>query len=347
MRPCSIQLLTSDRRYGPKPLDDDQQEQLNVEECTSLVPVKGVDAAGAEVSASSQGGSESAAAFSGAPSGATSELQRGACVVSCRPEVAHEVRGIAQALGHSVAMVDERGRYRDENWKVVFGANLERFAATCEDWLVLCGPGGQTDLCRTQQVELESVAYFFQHPFNRSLTYMTVDEYREALTMYVQALEAKVASATQRLHDLQVAVVAAGLAANSRLNLGKVEDHFVPVHLMIVGCKYFASFNGRYILMPRPHHGRNFYIREACDYFGRRPCIYFWDDRDGHEHCGWWLGFERSNGRVFAAHNRDVISKVPPMNNWAVRNWTGWLVEPSLQILPDDPEDVGEAFPHS
>lgn len=339
MRPGSPQLLTSDRRYSQQPIDDDQhQQQLDVEKCTTLVPTSAVDNAGAGASASSRGCSES-----GAPSGAPSEPQRGACVVSCRPEVSHEVRGIAQVLGQSVATIGEHCRFRDENWKVVYGANLERCAATCEDWLVICGPGGSKDLCKSQQAELESVAHFFQHPFNRSLTYITVGEYREALYMYVQALEAKVATTTQRLADVQVAAVAAGLAANSRLKLGTLENHYTPVFLMIVGCKYLKSFNGRYILMPRPHHGRNFYVREACDSFGRRPCIYFWDDRDGHEHTGWWLGFERSNGRVFAAYNRDVISRVPPMNNWAVRNWTGWLVEPSLQILPDDPDEAGEA----
>lgn len=298
------------------------------------------DTAGAEASATSQGGSEI-----GASSGATSEASkahRGACVVSCRPEAVREVRGIAQVLGQSVATVGQHWRFRDENWKVVYGANLERCAATCEDWLVICGPRGNLDLCRTQQAELESVEHFFQPSFNRSLTYLTITEYRGALTMYVQALETKVGSTTRKLADMQVSAVAAGLAANPKLSLGTVGDHYTPCRLTIKGCRYLASFNGRYILMPSAHHGRNLYTRETIDSFGRRPCIYFWDDRDGHEHCGWWLGFERNNGRVFAAYNRDSISKVPPMNNWAVRNWTGWLVEPSLQILPDEPEDAGE-----
>jgi len=328
MRFGPAQLFTSGRRLREKTLDidqldDEQQQQLDAEQCAVLVP-----------SNATPPGSEGSA-----PGGATPESQpHNACIVSCQPAVAHEVRGIAQVLGHNVAAVGESSRYLYNDWQVLFGATLERCAATCDDWLVICGPGGKTDLFRSQQMELESVAYFFQHPFNRSLTYITIDEYREALTMYVRALEANIASTTQRLADLRVT---AAFAANSTLSLGNVEDHFTPCFVTIVGCKYFSSFNGHYVLMPRQHHGRNFYIRETGDSFGRRPCIYFWDDRDGQEQCGWWLGFERSNGRVFAAHNRNVISKHPPRNNWAVRNWTGWVLEPSLQVLPNDLEDVG------
>jgi len=145
------------------------------------------------------------------------------------------------------------------------------------------------------------------------LSYIPIEDYRAEQVRYVEALE-------QELSRLK-----------HKDDRGE-RSAWTPCYLSVTGCQYLKSFNGRYKLCNGPHHGRNFYSQEIPDGFGRRACIYFWDERDGDEQCGWWLGFELTHGRVFAAFNTDRASITPPNSNWSVRNWTGWVQEPTLRI---------------
>lgn len=145
------------------------------------------------------------------------------------------------------------------------------------------------------------------------LSYLSLEDYRAKQTRYVEALEEEVSRLRHK--DIDVELPA-----------------WTPRNLHVTGCQYLKSFNGPYTLCDGPHHGRNFYIQETPDGFGRQACIYFWDERNGDEQCGWWLGFELTNARVFAAYNPEKSSQHPPNSNWSVRNWTGWVQEPTLRI---------------
>jgi len=256
--------------------------------------------------------------FEGSKSCAGTMLYRAACVVSCQPQQRDEVVAIAKVLGHGVAVPLDSNADKDDIWKAVLGANLERVGA-CDNWLVICGRGGQSDLSNMQQMELDYLQKLLEHRTGnahaysggRMLSYVTLDEYRAEQIRYVEALEDELARVKDKEGDLGT---------------------WTPCYLNVKGCQYLKSFNGRYKLCNGPHHGRNFYIQEFPDAFGRRASIYFWDDRDGDDQCGWWLGFELTNGRVFAAYNPDRSSNSPPNSNWSVRNWTGWVQEPQLRI---------------
>jgi len=247
---------------------------------------------------------------------------RSACVVSCRSEHRDEVVAIAKMLGHGVAVPSSSSSYKNDVWKAVYGANLERVGA-CDSWLVICGQDGQTDLSKTQQTVLEFLQLLLEHRSGqplayaggRILSYLSLEEYRAERVRYVQALEEELSQLKQRDLDGDL-------------------PSWTPTFLRVHGCQYWKGFNGRYKLCDGPHHGRNFYIRDFPDSFGRRACIYFWDERDGDEHHGWWLGFEQNNGRVFAAYNKETASSIPPNANWSVRNWNGWMQEPTLRITP-------------
>lgn len=272
-----------------------------------------------------------------------SEWRRTASIVSCHPEAWQEATGIAKVLGHNVAANDPSGcDINNSNWRESYLKKLET-AGTNDDWLVICGSGGRPDLGQLQRLELKILDQILQtrsgklvsNTGGRLLTFITVREYRSEQARYVESLE-------MELRMLK------GKAFNNAGLLLPIEQTCVcncpptseenvswtPCMLKVDGCRYFPSFNGIFVLQPAPHHGRNFYVRSEADEFKRRASIYFSEKRSGEKLCGWWLGIQKADGRVLAAYNSDKEALSPPSSNWMVRNWTGWVSEPTLQILP-------------
>lgn len=270
------------------------------------------------------------------------ERRRTANIVSCHPSHWQEATGIAKALGHGIAANNEPlCDINSGSWRDAYLTSLE-MAGTCDDWLIICGSGGRSDLGQLQCLELEVLETLLQthsgnlvsHTGGRLLTLVTMREYRSEQVRYVQSLEAELKTLKKK----------ASSGASSSLSL---EEHgmcsssprpawsmqWTPVTLEVSGCQYLGSFNGVYVLQPAPHHDRNCYVRKQADAFNRRSSIYFWESRNGEKQCGWWLGIERGESKVIAAYNTDKEALVPPSSNWMVRNWSGWVLESTLQIL--------------
>lgn len=259
------------------------------------------------------------------------ERRRTANIVSCHPDHWHEAIGIAKLLGHGVAANKQFGCDTDNgSWRDAYLMSLE-MANTCDDWLIICGNGGRSDLGQLQHLELELLERRLQtrsgklvsHAGGRLLTFITMREYRSEQVWYIQSLEMNLRMMKKKKKKLcKTALKPAGSMS------------WTPVTLEVHGCKYLDSFNGIYVLHPAPHNGRNCYVRKEVDAYNRRSSIYFSDERGGEEQCGWWLGFENADGKVFAAYNADKESVDPPFSNWMVRNLSGWVLESTLSILP-------------
>lgn len=59
--------------------------------------------------------------------------------------------------------------------------------------------------------------------------------------------------------------------------------------------------------------------------------VYFWDDRDGLELCGWWFGPAVGGDQVWAFHPSRT-STTPPANEWNIPN--DGPIDPSFSITP-------------
>jgi len=271
------------------------------------------------------------------------ERRRAANIVSCHPDHWQEATGIAKALGHGIAANNEPWcDINNGSWRDAYLTSLV-MAGTYDDWIIICGSGGRSDLGRLQRLELEVLEKLLQtrsgklvsHTGGRLLTFVTMREYRSEQVWYVQSLEMELQMLKKKrassCASSSLSLEEHGMCSSSPRPAGSV--YWTPVALQVKGCQYLGSFNGVYVLQPAPHHGRNCYVRKEADAFKRRSSIYFWDERDGEKQCGWWLGIERGESKVIAAYNTDKEALVPPSSNWMVRNWSGWVLESTLQIL--------------
>merc|ERR1719379_2941169 len=59
--------------------------------------------------------------------------------------------------------------------------------------------------------------------------------------------------------------------------------------------------------------------------------IYFWDDRDGPELCGWWFGPNVGGDQVWAYHPSRA-SATPPASEWNVPH--DGPIDPTFRIAP-------------
>merc|ERR1712087_347083 len=70
--------------------------------------------------------------------------------------------------------------------------------------------------------------------------------------------------------------------------------------------------------------------------------IYFWDDRDGPNFCGWWFGPKVGGDQVWAYHP-DKSAPVPPSNGWKVPydgpEDTTMKIDEKRRAAPSKPKD--------
>lgn len=271
------------------------------------------------------------------------ERRRTASIVSCHPQHWHEATGIAKALGHDVAANNQSGcDINSGSWRASYLKNLEN-ACAYDDWLVICGRGGRSDLGQLQRLELDVLQRLLQTRSGnlvsktgvRLLTFITVADYRSEQVRYVESLELQLSMLKKKASSNGSSVLSMKQhdVCNSSPR-SEVSTSWTPCMLKVDGCQYLHSFNGIYVMQPAPHNGRNYYVQREGDAFKRRTSIYFGDGRSGEKKCGWWLGMQKADGRVLAAYNPDKESLGPPSSGWMVRNLTGWVQEPTLQILP-------------
>eukprot|EP00928_Gymnodinium_smaydae_P079678 TRINITY_DN63543_c0_g1_i1.p1 TRINITY_DN63543_c0_g1~~TRINITY_DN63543_c0_g1_i1.p1 ORF type:complete len:885 (+),score=316.92 TRINITY_DN63543_c0_g1_i1:71-2725(+) len=86
----------------------------------------------------------------------------------------------------------------------------------------------------------------------------------------------------------------------------------------VTGCSHPTvgpTVRGSYSLAAE-NHGRRAYKRDAM-VNGLDVMIYFWDERDGPNFCGWWFGPKIGGDRVWAYHP-DKAAQTPPLNGWKV-----------------------------
>merc|ERR1712151_854350 len=76
------------------------------------------------------------------------------------------------------------------------------------------------------------------------------------------------------------------------------------------------------------NHGRPTYKRNG-QVGGLDVMLYFWDQRDGPNFCGWWFGPKVGGDQVWAYHN-NKDAQTPPLTGWKVP-YDG-PVDPSLQL---------------
>mmetsp|Transcript_81284 Transcript_81284/g.156993 ORF Transcript_81284/g.156993 Transcript_81284/m.156993 type:complete len:298 (+) Transcript_81284:94-987(+) len=267
------------------------------------------------------------------------ERRRAASIVSCHPEHWQEATGIAKALSHDVAAGNPyECDIHSGSWRDSYLKHLE-IARACDDWLVICGSAGRSDLGQLQRLELEVLERLLQtrsgklvsKTGGKLLTFITVGEYRSEQVRYVESLEMELLMLKKKASSSASSCLSLEPHSMCNSHLLPVESRaWTPVMLRVDGCQYLRSFNGIYALHSVPHHGRNFYVRIEADVFNRRSSIYFSEECGG----GWWLGMEKPDGKVVAAYNADKEALSPPQSNWMVHTWTGWVLEPTLHILP-------------
>merc|ERR1712203_750590 len=102
------------------------------------------------------------------------------------------------------------------------------------------------------------------------------------------------------------------------------------VPLIVSGCAdatISGIIAGNYI----PHsqnHGKVVYKREGKSK-GLDILIYFWDDRDGAELCGWWFGPSVGGEQVWAYHP-SCTAATPPASEWNVPH--DGEIDPSFSV---------------
>merc|ERR1719162_1347708 len=87
---------------------------------------------------------------------------------------------------------------------------------------------------------------------------------------------------------------------------------------MVTGCNHETVgpiVRGTFALTEQ-NHGRYVYKKDT-QINGLDVMIYFWDERDGPNFCGWWFGPKVGGDQVWAYHpSRDVVT--PPKTGWKV-----------------------------
>merc|ERR1711879_11974 len=90
-----------------------------------------------------------------------------------------------------------------------------------------------------------------------------------------------------------------------------------------------------------PHgtnHGKVVYKREA----GLDVLIYYWDERDGEELCGWWFG-PSAGGEMVWAYHPSRKAATPPAAEWNVPH--DGAIDPTFTVTPASKGDAKRPKP--
>jgi len=115
--------------------------------------------------------------------------------------------------------------------------------------------------------------------------------------------------------------------------------------LRITGCTHDVVgpiIRGDYVLS-HMHHGKPAYKKEAVPQDDLPTVmIYFWDERDGLDCSGWWIGPQIGDRMVWGLHlNR--ASATPPTTGWQAPH--NEAADPSIALAPVGPGGSGGAQP--
>lgn len=109
-----------------------------------------------------------------------------------------------------------------------------------------------------------------------------------------------------------------------------------PEGLIVSGCQHGTVGNivrGEFSLSSE-NHGKPVY-KKTTQVNGLDVMLYFWDDRDGPNFCGWWFGPKVGGDQVWAYHPEK--SAVPPASGWKVP-YDG-PIDPSFTVAPKQSQD--------
>eukprot|EP00928_Gymnodinium_smaydae_P055253 TRINITY_DN38848_c0_g1_i1.p1 TRINITY_DN38848_c0_g1~~TRINITY_DN38848_c0_g1_i1.p1 ORF type:complete len:470 (-),score=44.91 TRINITY_DN38848_c0_g1_i1:100-1509(-) len=87
------------------------------------------------------------------------------------------------------------------------------------------------------------------------------------------------------------------------------------VQILVSGCRdqsIAACVRGAYCAAGQ-NHGKPYYKKKSSP----QQCIYFWDQRDGSQQSGWWLGPKLGGASAWSFHP-NVGASQPPQNGWTV-----------------------------
>lgn len=90
-----------------------------------------------------------------------------------------------------------------------------------------------------------------------------------------------------------------------------------PERLIVSGCKHDTVggiVRGEFNLQS-DNHGKPVYKKNG-QVNGLDVMLYFWDDRDGPDFCGWWFGPKVGGDQVWAYHSEKAPT--PPLSGWKV-----------------------------
>jgi len=111
----------------------------------------------------------------------------------------------------------------------------------------------------------------------------------------------------------------------------QVETVGQVAHVTVTGCQH-ATVSGIVrgnFSASGQNHGKPTYKRDA-PVNGLDVMIYFWDERDGPNFCGWWFGPKVGGDQVWAYHSSRT--QTPPLSGWKVP-YDG-AVDPTFAIAP-------------
>jgi len=79
---------------------------------------------------------------------------------------------------------------------------------------------------------------------------------------------------------------------------------------------------GQYMELDKPNHGRKTYrkMERIAGHEDTDVCLYYWDERDGADFCGWWFGSQVGGAQVWSRNASKAM--VPPRSGWTVP-WDG------------------------
>eukprot|EP00403_Amphidinium_massartii_P021773 CAMPEP_0178399264 /NCGR_PEP_ID=MMETSP0689_2-20121128/15192_1 /TAXON_ID=160604 /ORGANISM="Amphidinium massartii, Strain CS-259" /LENGTH=1213 /DNA_ID=CAMNT_0020020039 /DNA_START=145 /DNA_END=3785 /DNA_ORIENTATION=- len=114
-----------------------------------------------------------------------------------------------------------------------------------------------------------------------------------------------------------------------------------PESILVSGCQHGlvgSIVNGSFQRISH-NHGRPVYKKDSQSN-GLDVMIYFWDDRDGADFCGWWFGPKVGGDQVWAYHAHQPMD-APPRTGWQVP-YDG-PVEKSMTVLPKSGGPPGQS----
>eukprot|EP00928_Gymnodinium_smaydae_P019324 TRINITY_DN1739_c3_g1_i1.p1 TRINITY_DN1739_c3_g1~~TRINITY_DN1739_c3_g1_i1.p1 ORF type:complete len:1010 (-),score=412.95 TRINITY_DN1739_c3_g1_i1:307-3279(-) len=147
-----------------------------------------------------------------------------------------------------------------------------------------------------------------------------------------QAAAAQQQQAAAQQQQQQVAQQRAAQQGQQQAPQGQSATIGAATAFTVSGCQHptvGATVRGNYNLAAE-NHGRRAYKRDQ-QVNGLDVMLYFWDERDGPNFCGWWFGPKIGGDQVWAYHP-DKAAQVPPTSGWKVP-YDG-PVDASFQLTP-------------